>query len=125
MTPYTARVLAPEEWPLMTTPELRTYLSLTRPEDTQVVVVEDQGRVIAQWAVLRIVHLEGLWIDPAYRNRVGVARRLLAMTLTVARRWAPEWVMTGADSAPIRRMLTRFGAEPVPAQMFLMSTRER
>ena len=91
-----------------------------KPDDTQIVVVEQHGQIIGCWGVMRVVHLEGLWIDPAFRGRVSVARRLYQATLAVARKFTTGWAMTGAQTDDVRRMLTRIGAEQIPMDVFVM-----
>lgn len=116
----TSRILPPAEWSKLHETQLPTILPHVEPDDAQIVVVEDGDRIVGSWAVLRITHLEGLWIHPEYRGRVSVARRLLISTLKVARQWAPKWVMTGSDQEPVRRMLERFGALKVPMDTYVM-----
>jgi GNAT superfamily N-acetyltransferase len=101
----TSRILPLAEWGRLGETELPKVLPYVKPEDAQIVVVEDDGRIVGCWAVLRIVHLEGVWIAPAYRGRGSVARRLLAKTLETARAWAGSWAMTGADTDEVRRLI--------------------
>lgn len=114
------RTLPPAEWSRLTGDGWRAMLPHVRPDDVEIVVVEDDGRIVASWAVMRVVHLEGLWIDPDYRGRVGVARRLFVATLAAARRWTSGWAMTGAASDDVRAMLTKVGALPVPMDSYVM-----
>ena len=102
-----SRILPPEEWSRLNETDLHTVLPWVKPEDAQIVVVEDGDQIVGCWAVLRIVHLEGVWIAPAYRGRGAVARRLLAKTLETARTWAGAWAMTGADTDEVRGLIER------------------
>lgn len=121
----TSRLLPREEWPKLADLQASTLLPYVPPDDAQMVVVEDGDRIVGVWAVLRITHLEGLWIHPDYRGRVSVARRLLVTTLAAARRWAPQWVMTGANDDCVRRMLDHVGAVKLPMDTYVMSVEER
>lgn len=116
----TARVLPFEEWGRLGESELSVLLPLLRPQDVEVVVVEDAGRIVATWAVLRVTHLEGLWIAPEYRGNVGVVRRLMRATITAARRWAAGWVLTGANNGHVRDLLARTGATKLDMDAWVM-----
>jgi len=120
----TTRILDATEWARVPT-DLHALLPHVIPGDAQVVVVEDAGRIVASWAVLRVVHLEGLWIDPAYRGRAGVARRLYEATLTAARRWTSGWAMTGAATDDVRALLDHAGAQKLPMDTYVMPLRDR
>lgn len=64
------------------------------PAESVVVAVEDDGQLVACGALYPVWHLDGVWIAPAYRQRVSVGRRLLRglrgalQTLHVPEVWA-------------------------------------
>mgnify|MGYP001567898077 CR=1 FL=1 len=116
----TSRVLPQEEWHQVAHLDIGRFLPYATPAHTEIVVVEREGVIVGCWAVLRITHVEGLWIDPAYRGRVSVARRLFHATMAVARRWTDHWVMTGAQTPEIADLLRRYGATEIPMQTFVM-----
>lgn len=114
-----SRLLPIEEWPRL--PEhFQTLLPHVQPSDVQILVVEDGDRIVATWAVMRIVHVEGIWIDAEYRGRVGVARRLYLATMAAARQWTTGWAMTGADSDEVRALLARAGAQQIPMDTYVL-----
>ena len=116
----TTRILPHEEWDRLAATEFHAFRPYASEQDTRVVVVEDGPTIVGCWVVVRITHVEGLWIHPAYRGRIGVARRLLATTVATARQWADRWVMTGAQTPEIARMLRRFGAVQIPIETFVL-----
>ena len=116
----TTRVLPPDEWQRLPEADLPALLAYVAPEDVQVMVVEDRGQIVGCWAVLRMTHVEGLWIAPEYRGHVGVARRLLTATVRAARAWAHGWVMTGATTPQITTMLMKMGAVRIPMETYVM-----
>ena len=63
-----ARILPPEEWDKLSVTGLLTIGQTVRPEDIQIVVVEDGERIVSTMAVLRVTHFESLWIDPEYAD---------------------------------------------------------
>jgi hypothetical protein len=100
--------------------DIASALPYHRPEDVNVIVVEDEGRIVAQWAVLRVVQLEGVWIDPAYR-KTTVAGRLLKATMTVARSFAPYMAFTGSTSDDVTDLLTdHLGAVRLPMEPYVI-----
>lgn len=102
----TTRILPPEEWSKVAHTDIAAFLAHAEPRDVQIVVVEDEGCIVACWSVLRVTHLEGVWIDPAFRRHFGVARRLLEATLRTAREWG-GWAFTGAQTDDVRRLITK------------------
>jgi GNAT superfamily N-acetyltransferase len=116
----TTRTLPRDEWPRLAGTDLAKALDFIRPEDAQILVVEDAGRIVGAWSVLRVTHLEGVWIDPAYRKRGSVAKRLLAATLTAARQWG-AWAMTGAQTPDVAQLLTKhLRAVHVPMETYVV-----
>lgn len=116
-----ARILDASEWDKLAHTELPVLLPHMRPEDTMIVVVEDDaGAVVASIAALRVTHLEGLWIDPAHRNG-GVGRALIRALLPLARCWGGSWAIGGAASDTMRDFLTRVGAVKIPAEFYALS----
>lgn len=117
----TTRTLPCEEWPKLAESGMLEALRFMRPEDAQVIVVEDGGRIVGAWSVLRVTHLEGVWIAPAYRKGASVAKRLLTSTLHAARQWASPWAFTGAQTPEVAALLTdHLGAVRVPMETYVV-----
>ena len=117
----TTRVLDRAEWPRLDGTDIAKALPYHEARDVQVVVVEDEGRIVGAWAVLRVVQLEGVWIAPEYRKKGSVAKRLLAGTLRVARTLAPYFAFTGAETPEVARLLTKhLGAIKMPMDAYVV-----
>lgn len=118
----TTRILPREEYEKLSATEIPQVLPYMRPEDVQVVVVEDdEGRVIGAWAVLRVVQLEGVWIAPSHRKRGRVAGLLKDATLALARTLAPTWAFTGAQTADVAALLeTHLHAKRLPMDPYVI-----
>lgn len=118
----TTRTLPPAEWEKLAATDLPQLLPYVNRDDVEVMVVEDEhGTVVGCWAILHVVHLEGLWIAPEHRGKASVARRLLSATWARVRELAPAWVMTGAADDRIRGLLTRhMNAIHVPSDTWLI-----
>jgi hypothetical protein len=72
----TDRILPPEEWHRLAGTEIGPILDRFTPARTAMLVVEEEGEIVGCWALLLVAHAEGVWISPAYRGGVAVARRL-------------------------------------------------
>lgn len=103
-------MLQKDEWDRLSETELPCLLEKVRPEDAEVLVVEDGTRIVGCVAAIRVTHLEGLWIAPEYRGNVGLGRRLIRGARDVAGRWEASWVWAGAASDCMRSVLERLGA---------------
>jgi N-acetylglutamate synthase-like GNAT family acetyltransferase len=94
------------------------------PEDAQVVVVEDDGRIIACWAMFFMPHVEGVWIHPDYQRRGGAARRLLRGMRDTAARLRVERVVTAAITPDVADLLVRLGAKQLEGTHYVLPLRE-
>lgn len=115
------RVLPREEWPRLKGTEAEALWPLLDPETARVVAVEeDDGRIVATWTMMRVVHAECLWIAPSHRGSFGVFKRLVHAMRDVARSWNAKWVMTASVSDSVTAIITRLGGVPVPGLAFSM-----
>ena len=114
-----ARILPPEEWKRLEPVQIPSLFPFVRPEDIAVIVVEDEGKVIASLSVLKATHMEGLWIDPQRRN-AGVIRALLRQASAMARVWGNGWVFGAAGDDCMRKILTRIGGTKIPVDAFVL-----
>jgi hypothetical protein len=94
-------------------------LAYVKAEDAQIAVIEDAGRIVGAWGVFRVTHLEGVWIDPAYRLRPRAVLALKRAALQAAAQWAP-WAWTGAATDAVRRLILKLGGQPVPMESYIV-----
>lgn len=121
--PYTARVLPPDEWAAKL-PALTHLAALPDPQGALLVVVEDEaGAVIATWCVMNILHLEGLYIDPAHRHSPTVAKKLFQETLGAVMAFKAPAVLTHTTDPMVAEMATKIGFTPIPGAMFQLDLR--
>lgn len=116
----TSRILPPEEWPRLAGTELETSWPHLDPANAQIVVVEHEGVIVACWALMRVVHVEGVWIAPAHRGTLGVVKRLLTVMRGCARAWGASYVWTGAITDDVRGLIGRLGGKPIPFDCYAM-----
>lgn len=120
----TSRVLPVAEWGRLVGTELELALPYL-PPDTQIVVIEDAVTIVGCWAILRYVHVEGVWIHPDYRRQGAVARRLLSMMGWVARQaFGAQVVITGADTDDVAGLITRLGGHRLPGTHYVIPVKE-
>lgn len=105
----TSRILPPEEWSKLAGTLLDGPARTLDPATTQIVVVEHGERIIGCAALWMMPHLDGVWIDPAYRQRISIGRRLRqAVHDLLTTNSIPEvWAM--ATTVRSRRLIERFG----------------
>lgn len=113
------RELPRAEWSRLTGTELESVTPFLHQDSTRVLVVEVEGQIVGCWALMTVLHVEGIWIHPTYRRAGSVARRLLS----TMRRWIGERdaqaVVTAAIDPDIARFLERLGASAIPGQAFI------
>jgi len=110
----TTRELPREEWHRLSGTELEAYVRDAPDCVHTVLVVEDGDRIVGCWSILTLVHVEGVWIDPAHRKHGAVARQLLGAMWRRLRALGVRGVLTGAVTAEVEQLLTRLGATRVP-----------
>lgn len=116
----TSRELPRAEWAkLAETPIAAVLESL--PENTRIVVVEDAaGTVVATWALIQYVHVEGVWVDQAHRKHGVVAGRLLREMRRVATDWGASVVLTGAIDDEVRGLIASLGGSALPGEAYVL-----
>lgn len=115
-----ARILPVEEWDRLEGGEAGDARHAFNPDETQVIVVEDGDRIVGTWAVMRVVHVECLWVAPEHRGAFGVAKRLLKAMRDVAGAWGARYVLTGSISPHVTDLIRRFGGIPAPYETFIL-----
>ena len=119
----TTRELPHAEWHRLAGTELESVWPTVNPESSAVIVVEDDGQIVGAWMVLTVVHAEGVWIAPSYRNGGAVARRMLRGLRDVLARAGVAGVVTGAKDDMVAGYLGRLGAVPVPGPQYYLPLR--
>lgn len=113
------RVLPPDEYPRLVGTELEQVWPVL-PRDSTVLVVEQGDQIVGCWAVIRYVHVEGLWIHPDHRRKSSVGARLWKAMKIRARELGATAVVTGAVSDDVRRLLAHAGGIQIPADTWVL-----
>jgi N-acetylglutamate synthase-like GNAT family acetyltransferase len=115
-----SRILPPEEWPRLEGTEAENVWPKLNPQSARILVVEEDGEIVATWTLLTVVHAECLWIAPEYRGSFGVTKRLLSGLREVASEWDVSKVITGSVSPHVTDLIMRLGGKSVPGQSFIL-----
>lgn len=118
-----ARVLPPEEWAEKLKGTTLDHMPLD-PDHSGVIVVEVAGQVVACWAAMTTVHVEGLWEAESHRGHAGVGRALLTTMLDYLRLHHVPEVLTNAATPEVELMLTTIGAQRLPGSAWVLSLAE-
>lgn len=109
--PYTARELPPEEWDRLA--DLPLGQALPDPANAAILVVEHDGVIVAAWAALTTVHLDGLYVVPASRKHPAVARTLVqGMSALLEARGIPQ-VVTVTQTDEVAALAAHIGGARV------------
>ena len=119
----TSRILPRDEWSRLAHTELGG-LDLGTLDAKVIVVEDDAGEIVGCWSAFNVLHVEGVWIAPAYRGKTTVARRLWQGMLRLVRSHGARAVWTGSASEMVTRLLEHHGAVPVAMQSFVLSVGE-
>jgi hypothetical protein len=114
----TRRWLPVEEWPKLAQTELATFAPHMDPSRSRVVVIEQDGEIVACWGFFLILHAEGLWKKDGTSNRT--VWRLLSEALhEAAADEQAQAVMTGAADDTVRSIVERHHGQKLPDQFVL------
>ena len=116
-TTYTAREADPSEWAHVA--QLAEWGMVPDPTMARVVVVEAEGQVVGAWCILTAIRLEGAWIAPSHRARVGVVKRLTEGVFSILRACEARVVYTAATSAAVERLILKLGFQRFPADWYV------
>lgn len=113
-------LLPQEEWKRIQDASAPYFLPFVDPQQSSVIAVEDGEKVVASISVLTVTMLEGLWIDPQYRNP-GVARALMRFATEEAQKRCPNsWALCALGSDEMREMVKRVGGLEVPNTLHVL-----
>ena len=114
----TTRILPREEWAdRLAGTDLGTVAALM-PDETRIIVVEDDGAVVGCWSLTRMWQAEGVWIDPAAAKSPAIGRRLLKAMREQAIAVGASCLLTGAQTDEVRTILTKLGATELPVSLY-------
>jgi len=121
----TARELPPAEWSRLAGTPLARVADSLRPDCCRVLVVEDAGgRIVGQWALIMVVHGEGVWIDPAHQKRGAVARKLWTLAGDVVRSLRASHLFTAAESSDVAALIERHQGVKLPGAHYMLPVGE-
>ena len=115
-----SRILPKEEWGKLDVTGLPQIGPTMDPADVQVVVVEEDGKVVATMGLFRAVHLEGLWIDEDHKGKAGTVRALLRETFDAGRRFGAEWMWGTSETSRMASILEKMNGIEIPAKSFII-----
>lgn len=115
-----SRVLPPSEWHRLDVTGFPPIQPCANPPDTEVIVVEDEGRIVASMYVMRFTHLEGAWVDPRFKGNAGVVSRLLKRAKESACRFPESWAVAFTDRDDVSGLVSRLGGVKIPVESFVM-----
>ena len=116
-----ARILPPEEYGKLDVTGMVCIAPACRPEDVQIIVIEEDGQIVATMGTYRVTHFEGLWIDPKHRGNAGVARRLMKAGISAAKKWTDQWVWGASGTDHMDDIMKRMGGVKMPVETFVLS----
>ena len=112
-----SRVLPVDEWGRLDETLLESAWRSLKPDHAEVIVVEQDGEIVACVALVSMLHAECCEIT----GGPGVARALWTQLRARVRAAGGQAVWTAAVEEPMQRLLTRHGA-PIPGNHFLLRT---
>jgi len=117
------RVLPKEEYDKLKETELGVVKEIL-PEGTRIIVVEEEEKLIGCWALIPMVHAEGIWVDPSHRGRAGIARMLINGMCENVREMGAKAVWTAALDEKVEALIKRVGGVPIPGNHFAINVQE-
>lgn len=124
------RELSIAEWAeLKTMPPFNTKAT-PNPAAARVMVAQDvvTGRLVAYWFMLTVVHVEPVWIDPDYRHKPTLVRKLWEGTMRMLKSIDVSLAFCTVNyDAPRENasMAQRLGFKRLPTDLYLLELKEK
>lgn len=83
-------------------------------------VIEDEDGICASMSVVRVVHLESLWIRPDKRGNAGIVRSLLNRVVGTVKSFGSSWVIGTGESPEVESFIKRLGGKPVNTTSYII-----
>lgn len=123
MTGYRVRALPVEEWMRLAHTEASKVWPHLDPSKSAIIVVEIDGEIVGCHVLTYLLHAECLWIDPRFRGRSSVARRLWEAVKSAARACGARTLVTAAMDPKVERLLAHVHAVKLPGSHFSIPLR--
>lgn len=114
----TIRDLPAAEWGKLEGHPALAGQALPDPAYHRIVVAEDKDRIVGAWFMMQVIHLEPVWIDPAYRGGTLPLRMLSTMT-SILDSCSVKQAFCFADRLEIASYLERLGMKQLPYETYL------
>jgi hypothetical protein len=115
----TIRELRIEEWGRLEGQEIFATVGVPSPESTRVLIAEtESGELAAIWCMVQVIHIEPVWIAPAYRNSTLAGRMWNRMKVFLDH-LRVDMSYCFADTPEIAQYLKRLGLKKLPYETFL------
>jgi len=118
-----ARVLPSEEWAAKILPVWPAGWALPDAGHARMVVVERDGQVVATWAAMDVVHLHGVWKDPAARDP-KIPGLLIDAMMDLLRGAGIAGVFTIAPTPEVRALAEHAGFEVLEGDLMIAKVPE-
>lgn len=112
----TYRFATRDDWPMLATLAFGAN-GLPAPENCIVLLAEDEGKVVGLWSAIAETHLEGLYVDPAYRRSTLVAANLLAYMKDELMARGIQHCLTIVQTPEVKALALKAGFAELPGEL--------
>lgn len=116
------RILPPEEWPRLAGTEAESVWPHVKPDTARVLVVEDDGQIVATLMLLTVLHAECLWVKSSHRRSAGFA--LMRGMRSEAADLGASHVVGASRTPAVSKLIRHVGGKPIPAEFFVVPMEE-
>ena len=115
----TTRILPQAEWPRLVGTEAADVWPHLNPMKSHVVVVEEDGQIIACHVLMHVLHAECLWVHPDHRHP-RVSRLLWNEVQLQAQKLGATTLATAANDDRVKRLLAYVGATKLEGEHYVI-----
>ena len=123
----TSRLLPPDEWFKLADRPPFDHAGLPDSDHWLIVVVEEDGQILASCALLDTVHWDGFHVNEDQRGNPAVFKQLLERSIaTLQAHGVPGAHVTVPEDHPaLSAMVERFGFIPAPGRLYLYAVPQK
>lgn len=112
------RVLPASEWDRL--PETPHIAYAVPPQDSRLVVLEENGEIVGTLFVARVTHFENLWLSPSKRGNAKAAMELVEEAYRQARSFGSTWAWGASDTDKASAIIKRVGGKELAVKTFII-----
>jgi N-acyl-L-homoserine lactone synthetase len=116
---YETKILPKEEYQRLVGTEAEPLIN-DLGDETTVLVIEKDGKIVGSWLMIQTYHAECVWIDPNEAGNPVIPNRLIKGMMNIAKAVGAKHLVTSAlDKNVVRLIVEHLKGKKIPGKHFV------